>query len=144
LQDNQDDLGAHGPGTGRSGAECFPFLNNAIIAVAAPSHPLGQQSHSRCELKTMCRAARRDPARGRGKACDGLFVQRRVHVAGKTCRWARAKAWYKAQAQGWGIKPGIEHLPAAFLRNAIWCAWISANCALVSQLRARVHARASG
>ncbi|KAA0694018.1 LysR family transcriptional regulator [Halopseudomonas laoshanensis] len=116
LQDNQDDIVLMGLVPEDRALEFFPFLNNAIIAVAAPSHPLtNQPSLALAELETQC-VLQREPGSGTRKACDDFFVQRRVHLQ-HTMQMGSGESMVQGAAAGLGIALVSEHSAAAFLRN---------------------------
>ena len=116
LQDNQDDVVLMGLVPEDRALEFFPFLNNAIIAVAAPSHPLAKhRSLALAELEGQC-VLQREPGSGTRKACDDYFVQRRVHLQ-ESMQMGSGESMVQGAAAGLGIALVSEHSAAAFLRS---------------------------
>lgn len=116
LQDNQDDVVLMGLVPEDRALEFFPFLNNGIIAVAAPSHPLAHQaSLALAELESQC-VLQREPGSGTRKACDDFLMQRRVHLQ-HVMQMGSGESMVQGAAAGLGIALVAEHSAAALLRN---------------------------
>lgn len=116
LQDNQDDVVLMGLVPEDRALEFFPFLNNAIIAVAAPDHPLaGAKSISLAELEKHC-VLQRENGSGTRKACDDYLVQRRVHLQ-QTMQMGSGESMVQGAAAGLGLALVSEHSAAPFLRS---------------------------
>lgn len=80
LRDNRDDLVMMGMVPEDRALEFYPFLNNPIIAVAAPDHPLASQAGVALEAIEGHMVLQREPGSGIRKACDEYFQQKRVHL----------------------------------------------------------------
>src|SRR5690554_3929755 len=80
LRDNLDDVVLMGMVPADRALDFFPFLNNPVIAVATPEHPLaGRPGLKLAELESHT-VLLRESGSGVRKACDEFFQQKRVHL----------------------------------------------------------------
>ena len=79
LSDNRDDLTVMSMVPQDMGLEFLPFLNNPIIAVAPPDHPLCQLERLRLQDLEPHTLLVREQGSGTRKACEEFFKDKRVH-----------------------------------------------------------------
>jgi Transcriptional regulator len=93
--------------------EFMPFLNNPIVVVAPPSHPLCQDRNDELTLKDLqdYPLLIREPGSGTRKACEEFFQQKRVHFA----RTMELNS-HEAQCEGVLAGLGLAFLP----RHAVY------------------------
>lgn len=80
LADNRDDLVIMSMVPQDMALDFLPFLNNPIVAVAAPDHPLAQRSPLALrELEGHVMLVR-EPGSGTRKACEEFFLQKHISI----------------------------------------------------------------
>src|SRR5690606_28013939 len=95
----------------------FPFLNNPVIAVAAPGHPLvGHQKLNLAELESHM-ILLREVGSGVRKACDEFFQQKRVHLQ-QMMQMGSGETVVQAAIAGLGIGLVSAHSASAWLQNS--------------------------
>jgi len=116
LQDNRDDVVLMALVPEDRALEFFPFLNNPIIAVARPEHPLaGQPGLSLKELETQV-LLQREQGSGTRKACDEFLQQQRVHPQ-QLLQLGSSEALLHGALAGLGVALLTEHAAAPWLRS---------------------------
>ncbi|MBF8778605.1 LysR family transcriptional regulator [Pseudomonas fulva] len=108
LSDNRDDLIVMSMVPQDMDLDFLPFLNNPIVAVAAPDHPLCQ--HERLRLQDLEPHALlvREQGSGTRKACEEYFKERRVHFS-QTLEVASTDAQRECVIAGLGIALLTRH-----------------------------------
>lgn len=108
LSDNRDDLLIMSMVPQDMGLEFLPFLNNPIVAVAPPDHPL-------CQLETLNlqdlephTLLIRESGSGTRKACEEYFKEKRVHFT-QTLEVASGEAQRECVVAGLGIALLTRH-----------------------------------
>ena len=102
LADNRDDLVVMSMVPEDMALEFMPFMNNPIIAIAAPSHPLcASESLELKDLQTWPLLVR-EPGSGTRKACEEFFQQKRVQFT-NTMELNSQEAQREGVAAGLGI-----------------------------------------
>ena len=84
LSDNRDDLVIMSLVPPDMALEFLPFLNNPIVAVAPPGHPLAQAESLRLQDLESYPLLVRERGSGTRKACEEFFQQKRVHFPQKS------------------------------------------------------------
>lgn len=79
LSDNRDDLVIMSMVPQDMGLEFMPFLNNPIVAVAPPDHPLCRAETLTLKDLEAYPLLIREPGSGTRKACEEYFKEKRVH-----------------------------------------------------------------
>lgn len=102
LSDNRDDLVIMSLMPSEVALEFLPFLNNPIIAVAPPEHPLCQASRLSLQDLAAYPLLVREPGSGTRKACEEYFQQKRAHFA-QTVQIASLDALREAVIAGLGV-----------------------------------------
>ncbi|EIK54683.1 transcriptional regulator [Stutzerimonas stutzeri TS44] len=102
LSDNRDDLVIMSLMPSEVALEFLPFLNNPIIAVAPPEHPLCQASRLSLQDLAAYPLLVREPGSGTRKACEEYFQQKRAHFA-QTVQIASLDAQREAVIAGLGV-----------------------------------------
>ena len=102
LADNRDDLVIMSLVPQDMALEFLPFLNNPIVAVAPPEHPLCQVAP--LSLKDLERYPLlvREPGSGTRKACEEYFQQKRAHFT-RTLEVASLEAQKECVVAGLGL-----------------------------------------
>ncbi len=102
LADNRDDLVVMSMVPEDMALEFMPFMNNPIIAIAAPSHPLcASESLELKDLQSWPLLVR-EPGSGTRKACEEFFQQKRVQFT-TTMELNSQEAQREGVAAGLGI-----------------------------------------
>ncbi|MDY7562643.1 LysR family transcriptional regulator [Pseudomonas sp. 10B1] len=108
LSDNRDDLVVMSMVPQDMGLEFMPFLNNPIVAVAPPDHPL-------CTIQTLTLKdlepyplVIREPGSGTRKACEEYFKEKRVHFS-HTLEVASNEAQRESVVAGLGLAMLTRH-----------------------------------
>ncbi|MHB1370267.1 MAG: LysR family transcriptional regulator [Pseudomonadaceae bacterium] len=102
LSDNRDDLVIMSLMPSEVALEFLPFLNNPIVAVAPPEHPLCQASRLSLQDLAAYPLLVREPGSGTRKACEEYFQQKRAHFA-QTVQIASLDAQREAVIAGLGV-----------------------------------------
>lgn len=102
LSDNRDDLVIMSLMPSEIALEFLPFLNNPIIAVAPPEHPLCRASRLSLQDLAAYPLLVREPGSGTRKACEEYFQQKRAHFA-QTVQIASLDALREAVIAGLGV-----------------------------------------
>ena len=102
LSDNRDDLVIMSLMPSEVALEFLPFLNNPIVAVAPPEHPLCQASRLSLQDLAAYPLLVREPGSGTRKACEEYFQQKRAHFA-QTVQIASLDALREAVIAGLGV-----------------------------------------
>ncbi|MEB0041781.1 LysR family transcriptional regulator [Pseudomonas sp. MH10] len=108
LSDNRDDLVVMSMVPQDMGLEFMPFLNNPIVAVAPPDHPL-------CTAETLTlkdlepySLVIREAGSGTRKACEEYFKEKRVHFS-HTLEVASNEAQRESVVAGLGLAMLTRH-----------------------------------
>lgn len=116
LRDNLDDVVLMGMVPADRALDFFPFLNNPVIAVAAPDHPLvGAQALALAELETQM-VLLREVGSGVRKACDEFFQQKRVHLQ-QMMQMGSEETVVQSAIAGLGIGLVSAHSAAPWVQN---------------------------
>src|SRR5690606_10286778 len=116
LRDNLDDLVLMEMVPADRALDFFPFLNNPVIAVAAPDHPLvGRRQLKLAELESQT-VLLREAGSGVRKACDEFFQQKRVHLQ-QVMEMGSGETVVQAAIAGLGIGLVAAHSASAWLRS---------------------------
>ncbi|MCO5786979.1 LysR family transcriptional regulator [Pseudomonas sp. G11-1] len=116
LRDNLDDVVLVGMVPADRALDFFPFLNNPVIAVAAPDHPLAaRQQLGLAELESQMVLVR-EIGSGVRKACDEFFQQKRVHLQ-RVMQMGSGETVVQSAIAGLGIGLVSAHSAAPWLRN---------------------------
>lgn len=102
LTDNRDDLVIMSMVPSEPALDFLPFLNNPIVAVAAPEHPLCAADRLALQALEGYPLLVRENGSGTRKACEEFFAQRRAHFA-QTVEVASFEAQKEAVRAGLGL-----------------------------------------
>jgi len=102
LTDNRDDLVIMSLMPTEVALEFLPFLNNPIVAVAPPEHPLCSATSLTLQDLTAYPLLIREQGSGTRKACEEYFQQKRAHFA-QTVEIASLDALREAAIAGLGV-----------------------------------------
>lgn len=80
LQKNEDDFVVMGQVPDGQALEAFPFLNNILVVVAPPDHPLAHSKNISLKQLTGQRLLEREPGSGTRKAFDKLLEQHDLQI----------------------------------------------------------------
>lgn len=108
LSDNRDDLIIMSMVPQDMGLEFMPFLNNPIVAVAPPDHPLCKLEKLRLQDLEPHTLLIREQGSGTRKACEEYFKDKRVHFT-QTLEVASADAQRECVIAGLGIALLTRH-----------------------------------
>jgi len=108
LSDNRDDLIIMSMVPQDMGLEFLPFLNNPIVAVAPPDHPLCQLAQLRLQDLEPYTLLVREQGSGTRKACEEYFKEKRVHFS-QTLEVASADAQRECVIAGLGLALLTRH-----------------------------------
>jgi DNA-binding transcriptional LysR family regulator len=108
LSDNRDDLVVMSMVPQDMGLEFMPFLNNPIIAVAPPDHPLCQAVKLTLKDLEPYPLLVREVGSGTRKACEEFFKEKRVHFE-HTLEVASAEAQRESVVAGLGVAMLTRH-----------------------------------
>lgn len=108
LSDNRDDLIIMSMVPQDMGLEFLPFLNNPIVAVAPPDHPLCQLQQLRLQDLEPYTLLVREQGSGTRKACEEYFKEKRVHFS-QTLEVASADAQRECVIAGLGLALLTRH-----------------------------------
>ena len=108
LADNRDDLTVMSMVPSDMNLDFMPFLNNPIVAVATPDHPLSQQQHLRLQDLEPYTLLIREEGSGTRRACEEYFKDKRVHFT-QTLEVASADAQRECVIAGLGIALLTRH-----------------------------------
>jgi DNA-binding transcriptional LysR family regulator len=108
LSDNRDDLVIMSMVPQDMGLEFLPFLNNPIVAVAPPDHPLSLQGPLRLKDLEPYTLLLREPGSGTRLACEEYFKEKRVHFT-QTVEVASAEAQRECVVAGLGVALLTRH-----------------------------------
>jgi len=108
LSDNRDDLIIMSMVPQDMGLEFLPFLNNPIVAVAPPDHPLCTLDSLRLQDLEPHTLLVREQGSGTRKACEEYFKEKRVHFT-QTLEVASADAQRECVIAGLGIALLTRH-----------------------------------
>lgn len=116
LQNNEDDVVLMALVPEDRALAFFPFLNNPIIAVAHPQHPLADgKERPLAELESQL-VLQREPGSGTRKACDEFLQSKRVHLR-ETMQMGSSESMVHGALAGLGIALVTEHAVAGWLRQ---------------------------
>ncbi|MFC3609385.1 LysR family transcriptional regulator [Stutzerimonas tarimensis] len=102
LVDNRDDLVIMSMVPQDMALEFLPFLNNPIVAVAPPGHPLCQAPQLKLQDLEPYRLLVREAGSGTRKACEEYFQQKRAHFS-RTLEICSQEAQREAVVAGLGL-----------------------------------------
>lgn len=102
LSDNRDDLVIMSLVPQDMALEFLPFLNNPIIAVAPPDHPLCNAAKLSLKDLEPYPLLVREPGSGTRKACEEHFQQKRAHFA-QTLEFASLEGSREGVLAGLGL-----------------------------------------
>ncbi len=108
LSDNRDDLVIMSMVPLDMGLEFLPFLNNPIIAVAPPDHPLGQRETLQLQELEPFTLLMREQGSGTRRACEEYFKDKRVHFK-QTLEVASTDAQRECAVAGLGVALLTRH-----------------------------------
>ncbi|MCG6577216.1 MULTISPECIES: LysR family transcriptional regulator [Pseudomonas] len=108
LSDNRDDLVIMSMVPQDMGLEFLPFLNNPIVAVAPPDHPLCHVGPLRLQDLEPYTLLLREPGSGTRLACEEYFKEKRVHFT-QTLEVASAEAQRECVVAGLGVALLTRH-----------------------------------
>ncbi|AWA42285.1 LysR family transcriptional regulator [Pseudomonas fluorescens] len=108
LSDNRDDLVIMSMVPQDMGLEFLPFLNNPIVAVARPDHPLAHMGPLRLQDLEPYTLLIREPGSGTRLACEEYFKEKRVHFT-QTQEVASAEAQRECVVAGLGLALLTRH-----------------------------------
>lgn len=80
LKSNQDDILIMGQVPNELAVEAFPFIDNEMVVVAPPEHPLLQQKNISLQRLAKERFLVREPGSGTRMAVDRLFAQHNIEI----------------------------------------------------------------
>lgn len=106
LADNRDDLVVMSMVPEDMALEFMPFMNNPIVAVAYPSHPLCASESLELKDLQAWPLIVREPGSGTRKACEEFFQQKRVQFTSKMELNSQ-----EAQREGVAAGLGIAFMP---------------------------------
>lgn len=116
LQDNRDDVVLMALVPEDRALEFFPFLNNPIIAVAHPGHPLAGQAELALTTLEQQVVLEREPGSGTRKAVDEFFQQKRVHLQ-QLMQMGSGESMVHGALAGLGVALVSEYAAAPYLRS---------------------------
>ncbi|SDT11330.1 DNA-binding transcriptional regulator, LysR family [Halopseudomonas xinjiangensis] len=116
LQDNKDDVTLMALVPQDRALEFFPFLDNPIIAVAHPHHPLATASDLPLKALEEHLVLHREAGSGTRKACEEFLQNKRVHLL-QTIQLGSGDALVQGALAGLGIAMVTAHAAATFLRS---------------------------
>lgn len=116
LQDNRDDVVLMALVPEDRALEFFPFLNNPIIAVAHPGHPLAGQAELALTALEQQVVLEREQGSGTRKAVDEFFQQKRVHLQ-QLMQMGSGESMVHGALAGLGVALVSEHAAAPYLRS---------------------------
>ena len=108
LSDNRDDLVIMSMVPLDMGLEFLPFLNNPIIAVAPPDHPLSQRESLQLQELEPFTLLMREQGSGTRRACEEYFKDKRVHFK-QTLEVASTDAQRECAVAGLGVALLTRH-----------------------------------
>lgn len=116
LRDNLDDVVLMEMVPADRALDFFPFLNNPVIAVASPDHPLAGRSGLKLAELESHTVLLREVGSGVRKACDEFFQQKRVHLQ-HIMQMGSGETVVQAAIAGLGIGLVAGHSASAWLQN---------------------------
>lgn len=116
LHDNQDDVVLMALVPEDRALEFFPFLNNPIIAVARPDHPLAGQTGLPLAALEAHVVLQREQGSGTRKACDEFLQLKRVHLQ-RVMQLGSSDALVQGVLAGLGIALVTRHAVAPYLQS---------------------------
>jgi DNA-binding transcriptional LysR family regulator len=108
LSDNRDDLVIMSMVPQDMGLEFLPFLNNPIVAVAPPNHPLCHMGPLRLQDLEPYTLLLRESGSGTRMACEEYFKEKRVHF-NQTQEVSSAEAQRECVLAGLGVALLTRH-----------------------------------
>ncbi|OZY45488.1 LysR family transcriptional regulator [Pseudomonas lundensis] len=108
LSDNRDDLVIMSMVPLDMGLEFLPFLNNPIVAVAPPDHPLSQRDTLHLQDLEPFTLLMREQGSGTRRACEEYFKEKRVHF-NQTLEVASTDAQRECAVAGLGVALLTRH-----------------------------------
>ncbi|MEQ7920860.1 LysR family transcriptional regulator [Xanthomonas sp. WHRI 1810A] len=108
LSDNRDDLVVMSMVPQDMGLEFLPFLNNPIVAVVPPDHPLCQLEKPSLKDLEPYTLVVREPGSGTCKACEEYFKEKRIHFE-QTLEVSSAEAQRECVLAGLGVALLTRH-----------------------------------
>ena len=108
LSDNRDDLVVMSMVPQDMGLEFLPFLNNPIVAVARPDHPLCLLPNPGLKDLEGQTLVIREPGSGTRKACEEYFKEKRIHFE-HTLEVSSAEAQRECVVAGLGVALLTRH-----------------------------------
>jgi len=108
LSDNRDDLVVMSMVPQDMGLEFLPFLNNPIVAVVRPDHPLCQLEKPSLKDLEPYTLVVREPGSGTRKACEEYYKEKRIHFE-HTLEVSSAEAQRECVVAGLGIALLTRH-----------------------------------
>jgi DNA-binding transcriptional LysR family regulator len=116
LADNRDDVVLMGLVPEDRALEFFPVLNNPIVAVAAPDHPLAGQQQLPLSTLEAEMVLQREAGSGIRKACDEFLQLKRVHLQ-QVMQLGSTEALVQGAIAGLGVAMVPGHAAAPFIRH---------------------------
>jgi len=111
LSDNRDDVTIMSMVPQDMGLDFMPFLNNPIVAVAPPEHPLCQLDRVNLQDLQAYPLLVREQGSGTRRACEEYFKEKRVHFT-QTLEVASAEAQRECVIAGLGLALLTRHAVA--------------------------------
>ncbi|WP_342654048.1 LysR family transcriptional regulator [Pseudomonas sp. F3-2] len=108
LSDNRDDLVVMSMVPQDMNLEFLPFLNNPIVAVARPDHPLAQLENPSLKNLEGHTLVIRESGSGTRKACEEYFKEKRIHFE-HSLEVSSAEAQRECVVAGLGIALLTRH-----------------------------------
>lgn len=118
LSDNRDDVTIMSMVPQDMGLDFMPFLNNPIIAVAPPEHPLCQLEQVRLQDLEPYTLLVREQGSGTRRACEEYFKEKRVHFT-QTLEVASADAQRECVIAGLGLAMLTRHAVSMELSTGV-------------------------
>lgn len=81
LRSNQDDLMIMGQAPDELAVEAYPFIDNEIVVVAPPNHPLVQKSNITLKQISQERFLVREPGSGTRQTVDRQFAEQNLSIS---------------------------------------------------------------
>lgn len=108
LSDNRDDLVVMSAVPLDMGLEFLPFLNNPIVAVAPPDHPLSSRETLSLKDLEPWPLLTRETGSGTRRACEEYFKEKRVHFT-QTLEVSSSEAQRECVVAGLGLAMLTRH-----------------------------------
>ncbi|PVZ10491.1 MULTISPECIES: LysR family transcriptional regulator [unclassified Pseudomonas] len=118
LSDNRDDLIIMSMVPQDMGLDFLPFLNNPLVALAPPEHPLCRRKQLKLRELESETLLLREQGSGTRQACEEFFKEKRVHFS-QTLEVASQEAQKECVIAGLGIALMTRHAASLELRTGV-------------------------